>query len=157
MQTVRRLGIVALFGTVSASRCLWQIDASTPGTRGAALSSMERPNVRRAPQAIKHFEPVDLHDSSCIYIPYPVPKLSQFLAEDAVDSRVDEAADRIVEQRADDATTIADAIKHKPGRSRVICYSLLPTYGEGKANHNPPGSPSVPPEASHSFTTASTI
>jgi putative RNA 2'-phosphotransferase len=76
---------------------------------------MERTNVRRAPQAIKHFEPVYPHDPSCIYIPYPVPKVSQPTVDDSVDDRVKDSVDRIVEQRTDDATTIADARKHKPG------------------------------------------
>jgi hypothetical protein len=69
-----------------------------PGSRGAALRSMERLNVRRAPQAIKHVEPVYPHDPSCGYIPYPVPMVSRQSVDASVDSRGDKSSDRIVEQ-----------------------------------------------------------
>ena len=89
------------------------------GSRGAALSSMESLNVQRAPQAIKRVEPVYLHDSSCGYIPYPVPTVSHTTVDDPVDSRGDEfvapIAKQCAEQTADDTTTLDNARKHKPG------------------------------------------
>lgn len=69
-----------------ARRCKsWQIDARTSGSRDAALRSMKGPGRdggRRQPRVLF---PV-YHDSSCGYIPYPVPKLSRFSVDDAVDS-----------------------------------------------------------------------